>query len=56
MTKDYDIPESEQALEAIIARIQGEWDNPFLKEYGPIGNLEDDILHIAEQALNNGDN
>jgi hypothetical protein len=51
MTKDYDVSESERALEAIVARIQGEWDNPFLIEYGPLSNLKEDVLHIAEKAL-----
>lgn len=43
------------ALSAIRARIQGEWDNPALLEYGPLSsrtvNLDRDILYIIEQTL-----
>jgi hypothetical protein len=44
----------EEALLAIIARINGEWDNPYLMGFGPFsvsGNLGDDIKFIAEQGI-----
>lgn len=38
------------AIEAIKARIQGEWDNPALMAYGPLStSTEEDLLHILEQ-------
>jgi len=40
-----------KALRAIIARIQGGWDQPDLLEYGPLGDMKEDILSIAETAL-----
>ena len=52
MRKDYDTPEAERGLETIIARIQGEWDNPYLLRYGPLSTDEIyDILIIAKAAL-----
>ena len=45
-----------QALEAILARINGIWDNEQLMKVGPLDVDEvQDILHIATEALvNNG--
>jgi hypothetical protein len=40
------------ALVAILARINGEWDNPQLQSYGPLlPNEIDDIKFIASLAL-----
>ncbi len=40
------------ALEAIKARINGEWDNKVLMTFGPLFiNTLDDILMIIEQTL-----
>ena len=36
------------ALKAIIARINGEWDNPNLIAYGPLRTEAEDILYIAK--------
>lgn len=38
-------------LEAIRARIQGEFDHPALMELGPLGDLSEDILLLAESAI-----
>ena len=41
-----------QALTAIKARIDGEWDNPALMAIGPLDtNIDNDVLRIAEAAL-----
>jgi hypothetical protein len=40
------------ALTAIVARINGEWDNPALVGFGPLDvNSDNDILAIANAAL-----
>ena len=39
------------ALEAIRARVNGEWDNSSLTRYGPMSLTADDIARIAEDAL-----
>jgi len=40
------------ALEAIRARIDGEWDNPALKKYGPMrASGYEDVRYIANAAL-----
>ena len=40
-----------KALRAIQARIQGEWDNPALMEFGPLGtNVIEDILAIISET------
>jgi hypothetical protein len=40
-----------EALQAIIARIQGVWDHPALVAAGPLSsNATEDILRIAEEA------
>lgn len=39
------------ALEAIRARIEGEWDNPALMAFGPLlPNPEEDVLRIVDSA------
>ncbi len=48
---DHEAEASKVALLAIIARIQGEWDNPFLMQFGELStNTTDDILRIVESA------
>ena len=43
----------EEALEAIVARYNGEWDNPSLMLFGPLSiNTEEDMYYIAKYALN----
>jgi len=43
-----------QALEAIKARIQGDWDHPSLRLFGALRtDSKEDILSIAEAALTN---
>lgn len=38
-----------EALSAIKARIDGEWDNPALVKFGPLStSVNDDILSIME--------
>lgn len=45
-------PEMRLALEAIVARINGEYDHPALKRYGPLKELMlNDIYDIASAAL-----
>lgn len=40
---------AEEALKAIKARLDGEWDNPCLMELGPLHiDAEDDILHCID--------
>lgn len=40
------------ALEAIEARISGEWDNPALVSFGELStNTDDDVLRIARAAI-----
>ncbi|MCK1543291.1 hypothetical protein IVB12_15350 [Bradyrhizobium sp. 179] len=39
---------AEGRLRAIVARIQGEWDNLDLVEYGPLGQTTEDVLRIAQ--------
>lgn len=41
---------AQTALEAIRARIQGEWDNPALVAFGPLGKTDNDILDIIESV------
>lgn len=43
-------PSMREALDAVKARINGEWDNPSLVKVGPLGNLADDILRILAMA------
>lgn len=38
------------AIRAIIARIQGEWDQRDLVAIGPLGDTQDDILRIARSV------
>ena len=41
----------ETALEAIQARIHGEWDNPSLMSFGELGtNANEDILRIVKET------
>lgn len=43
---------AEEALQAIRARIQGEWDHPVLLKVGPLrASVEDDVLRIVETAM-----
>lgn len=54
--EDYynDLEIAVQALNAIRARINGEWDNPDLLLVGPMTtDYKDDIIHIVEQAIEN---
>lgn len=56
MTKCYDIPlgpdAMRSALRAIIARIDGNWTQEDLVEYGPLStDIRVDIKSIAEAAL-----
>lgn len=53
MAKTYDLDERlVNALRAIEARINGEWDNPHLIAAGSLHpNPEVDILRIAEDAI-----
>ncbi len=45
-------PVLKTALEAIVARIKGEWDHPALKATGPLRTpTTDDVLAFAENAL-----
>lgn len=37
---------AQEALEAIEARLRGEFDNPALMKFGPLGKTEDDCLAI----------
>ena len=47
----------EQKLQAIIARITGVFDDPYLMEFGPLStDVIDDVLAIARgDAMRNGD-
>lgn len=38
-------------LHAIVCRIQGVWDDPTLMAFGPIGQMPDDVLAMAELGL-----
>ena len=40
-----------EALEAICARIHGDFDHPALAAFGPLLNTEADIMSIASTAL-----
>lgn len=45
-------PNMKKALEAIVARINGEWDHPSLVAHGPLlANSDEDILIIAQNIL-----
>lgn len=39
-----------RALRAIKARINGVWDDPDLISFGPLGNMNEDILAIIAKA------
>ncbi|WP_293811325.1 hypothetical protein [uncultured Bosea sp.] len=41
---------AQAAIRAIIARIQGNWDQPDLVTIGPLGETRDDILRIAQSV------
>jgi hypothetical protein len=44
------------ALEAIVARVTGDFDNTALEEFGPLSTwAADDILAIARAALKNSE-
>lgn len=46
-------PDLLEALEAIQARIKGEYDNPALRKVGPLSSsVDEDIEWIASQAIN----
>jgi hypothetical protein len=53
MGQTYDIDETQvNALRAIVARLDGEWDNPHLIAAGSVhSNPEVDIRRIAEDAV-----
>lgn len=41
-----------EALEAIVARYNGDWDNPALMQVGPLSiNTEEDMYYIAKNTL-----
>lgn len=40
-----------EALEAIKARVNGEWDTPALMAFGPLSDTAADCAEIARQAL-----
>lgn len=40
-----------EALEAIAARINGEFDHPALMAFGPLGNTFEDVARITAAAL-----
>lgn len=44
-------PELLSALNAIVARIQGDWDHPDLVRYGPLQLASHDCLEIARAAI-----
>lgn len=44
-------PTPEQAIRAIAARIDGDFDNPELLDYGPISECLEDVSNIANSAL-----
>lgn len=44
-------PELLSALNAIVARIQGDWDHPDLVRYGPLQLASHDCLEIARNAI-----
>ena len=44
-------PEMLEALEAITARINGEYDNPTLIRMGDLTNVQDDIETYAKRAI-----
>lgn len=45
-------PEMLEALKAIKARVQGEWDHPSLAKLGPLSvNLEHDVLRLLEPVI-----
>ncbi len=45
-------PELLAALKAIVARIEGVWDDPDLMAYGPLDiNSDRDVMAIAQQAI-----
>lgn len=39
------------ALQAIVSRIQGVFDDPYLVAFGPLRTTDEDVLVIAQQAL-----
>lgn len=41
---------ADAAIRAIVARIQGEWDQPDLVSFGPLGDTQDDVLRIAQSV------
>lgn len=46
-----DLQRLEDALRAIRARINGDYDLPALVEAGPLGNKDTDILRIIKEVL-----
>lgn len=54
MTDPVARPRSEStAIEAIRARIDGEFDHPALQAYGPLSDTFSDVIRIAEDAIRN---
>jgi len=51
VTPDTGISIAIEALQAIWARIQGEFDHPALVKFGPLGMLDGDIGTISSEAL-----
>lgn len=48
---NYDVERLENALEAIKARIEGDYDLPALVAVGPLGDKDADILRIINEVL-----
>ncbi len=44
-------PDALKALNAIRARVHGEWDHPDLMAIGPLGSISGDILRIVEPVI-----
>lgn len=40
-----------EILEAMDARIQGQWDHPALKKFGALGDLTSDLATMIDQAI-----
>lgn len=51
MSKCYDLVDYGRALRAIVARVDGDFDNLDLMGYGPLTNTLDDVKRIAMMTL-----
>ena len=50
---DKDIARMVIALQAILARAQGQWDHPALLKFGELHTLQSDVIRIAKHGLDN---